>query len=118
MNKFNELENIFDLKGGYKSYRHALQNVDPPAIPFLGVFTKDVYLIRQHNDTYKEDGSINFEKFSLLVKIIRDLLHFQTISYRYESDPILQQYLKKLQVIRICFVLLLSYFCIYSFYKF
>merc|ERR1712000_305334 len=89
-------EKVFDYRGGYRTYRHALKKMKPPVIPFLGVFTKDIYLLHEHNSTFNDDGNVNFEKFSLLVKIIRNLISYQKVPYDFEVDLAAQHYLEDL----------------------
>ena len=98
LEQFHELEKVFDYRGGYRTYRHALKKMKPPVIPFLGVFTKDIYLLHEHNSTFNDDGNVNFEKFSLLVKIIRNLISYQKVPYDFEVDLAAQHYLEDLDV--------------------
>jgi len=67
-------------------------------VPFLGIYTKDIFAVQENNpDLVPDTAHINFEKFSMLVRIIQDVLQYQTTSYTFEDDPLLQHFLRNVK---------------------
>jgi len=99
MERFRELERLFDFKQNHRNYRVALQTKQPPLIPFLGIYTKDIFTIDENNPDFTERGVVNFEKFSMLVKVIREVLQYQATPYSgIAENQQLRGYLSQLRV--------------------
>jgi hypothetical protein len=89
---------LFDFRASHKNYREALRAIKPPIVPFLGIYTKDIFAVQENNpDHVPGTDHINFEKFSMLVKIIQDVLQYQTTSYTFETDVPLQHFLRNVK---------------------
>ncbi|KAJ6229147.1 guanine nucleotide exchange factor [Anaeramoeba flamelloides] len=78
--KFLALKEIMKSSGSYSNYRQYLHSINPPCIPYLGVYLTDL--------TFKEDGNkdfignlINFTKRRLVFENIRELMQYQQSSY-------------------------------------
>ncbi|KAJ3427944.1 guanine nucleotide exchange factor [Anaeramoeba flamelloides] len=78
--KFVALKEIMKSSGSYSNYRQYLHSINPPCIPYLGVYLTDL--------TFKEDGNkdfignlINFTKRRLVYENIRELMQYQQSSY-------------------------------------
>lgn len=41
----DELDALMDTKGNYRNYRLAMKAVEPPVLPYLGVFLRDLLFI-------------------------------------------------------------------------
>jgi len=65
----------------YSVYRKALHTLDPPCIPFLGVYLTDLTFIDDGNPDYLANGLINFGKRELVYGIISEIQQYQQISY-------------------------------------
>jgi son of sevenless-like protein len=44
-------------EGNFKEYRAALHSVNPPLIPYMGVYLKDLTFIGKNNNSNKPFGS-------------------------------------------------------------
>lgn len=63
-------------EGSYKNYRTTIQSVQPPCVPYIGVYLLDL--------TYIEDGNpdnlgnrINFSKRTMVSRVIQQLQQYQ-----------------------------------------
>lgn len=96
--KFRRLEFVFDTVGGHRNYQNELSQAKPPIIPWLGIYTKHIFSIREHNPDMTSDNCVNFEKFTSLVKIIRKVFELQSVEYDFTPDPAAHQYLTEFKV--------------------
>lgn len=95
----DELDALMDTKGNYKNYRAALRAVEPPALPYLGVFLRDLLFIEEGNPDNKDEDVINFEKLMLIGDVITQIKYFQSKSYGFTHDVLLQEYLLKISTL-------------------
>src|SRR3990167_5227850 len=107
--KFKRLVFVFDTVAGHRNYRTELAKAKPPIIPWLGIYTKDIFSTKEHNPDLVAGSLINFDKFSTLVRIIRDVFKLQSVPYNFPPDSAAKQFLTDLKV---CF------FFFYFFYFF
>lgn len=92
--EFDRLEEITRADRNYATYRKLLHNVNPPCVPFFGIYAKDL--------TFVEDGNtdmlpcnpalINFAKRQRISEIVRELHAFQS-TYNIKEVPELTEYL-------------------------
>ena len=85
--EFEELKTLFDVRGGHRNYTEALEAAQAPIIPWLGIFTKHIFFIKEHNDDHVDGNLVNFYKFSSLVKVIRKVFSLQKVEYDFLPDP-------------------------------
>ncbi|TPX40913.1 hypothetical protein SeLEV6574_g06351 [Synchytrium endobioticum] len=78
--KLADFEKLMTAENSYKTYRAALHTVNPPCIPYIGVYLIDL--------TYMEDGNpnnidnlINFTKRQMVSTVIREV-------HQYQSSPV------------------------------
>jgi hypothetical protein len=74
--KLMELEKIMSAESSYKFYRAAIHTVNPPCIPYVGVYLLDLTYMEDGNPN-KVDGLINFAKRRLIHKLIREVQQYQ-----------------------------------------
>eukprot|EP01114_Cavostelium_apophysatum_P024062 TRINITY_DN928_c0_g1_i2.p1 TRINITY_DN928_c0_g1~~TRINITY_DN928_c0_g1_i2.p1 ORF type:complete len:460 (+),score=96.19 TRINITY_DN928_c0_g1_i2:146-1525(+) len=100
-NSAERLNELMDPKKNFLSYRTALKQSRGPIIPYLGIFTRDLLFIEEGNPDWVGDSKrvVNFEKLLLLGDVILQLKQFQDSSYNFVYDPILQDFLSKLQTL-------------------
>ena len=84
--KLIELENIMSAESSYKNYRAKIHTVNPPCIPYIGVYLLDL--------TYMEDGNpnrigslINFSKRRLIHTLIREVQQYQDQAFNLTVVP-------------------------------
>jgi len=90
------LEQKLSAIGSYRDYRVTLKSVDPPTIPYIGVYLGDLIFIEEGNPDELE-GLINFNKCRLTYKVIAEIQQYQHLGYDSLSiDASLISYLKQL----------------------
>lgn len=98
MQDYEKLLSLFDMGHNYKNYREALKACKPPAIPYLGLFPKDLIAVEEGNDNRTLDGLINFEKFRLLAKQVKKIEAFQHPLFSAKIIPKINAYLKNMKL--------------------
>ena len=93
------LENQRDLMGSTKNflaYREALHRVNPPCIPFFGVYLTDLTFIEDGiPGMIKKTELINFAKRAKTADVIRDITQYQNVPYQLQPVPELGDYILK-----------------------
>lgn len=74
----------------WTALRTALHSIQPPAVPYLGVYCSDLTFADQGNPS-RIDGMINWDKCKLEAGIIRDINLFQQVPYRFQPVRQVQQ---------------------------
>jgi len=92
----NELEAFTNMEASYKVYRNAIKTVEPPCIPYLGVYLQDLTFIEDGNPEMIDGKLINFTKRGMVFKILDQIITFQQVAYNLEAIPELQKYLSHL----------------------
>lgn len=59
---FSQFESLIDPSRNQRRYRIFISKLEPPIIPFMPLFLKDMTFAHEGNKTYLENGLINFEK--------------------------------------------------------
>jgi hypothetical protein len=77
--------------------RTALQEVHPPAIPYVGLYLTDLTFIDEANDA-KIGDKINFYRCRKIARLIRELQTFQRVPYQLAVVAELQNKLKNMNV--------------------
>eukprot|EP01096_Ripella_sp_DP13-Kostka_P008388 TRINITY_DN311_c2_g4_i1.p1 TRINITY_DN311_c2_g4~~TRINITY_DN311_c2_g4_i1.p1 ORF type:complete len:555 (-),score=187.91 TRINITY_DN311_c2_g4_i1:108-1772(-) len=72
---WNELNDLMDSVNNYRSYREALSQSTLPAVPFLGVYLRDLTFIEENPDFIKK--KINFDKMRMIGGILTEVRQFQ-----------------------------------------
>ncbi|KAI3638168.1 hypothetical protein MIR68_003779 [Amoeboaphelidium protococcarum] len=83
---FTELETLMLEDKSCKNYRQMLHTINPPCIPFLGVYLTDLTMIESGNpDCLKEnDQLINFQKRHLIAQVINEMKRYQCTFYNFQ----------------------------------
>ncbi|KAJ3105728.1 hypothetical protein HDU96_008455 [Phlyctochytrium bullatum] len=80
-NKTNDtlanLHFITDNSRNYANYRTELRNLNPPCIPFLGLYLTDLTFTADGNPDIRNERLINFDKFVKTHRIITEIQRFQ-----------------------------------------
>ncbi|KAI5810996.1 ras guanine nucleotide exchange factor domain-containing protein [Peziza echinospora] len=92
------LENMKVLMGttlNFNEYRECLHLVNPPCVPFLGVYLKDLTFVADGNPDYiKGTELINFGKRAKTAAIIREIQQYQSVPYPLQPIQELQDYIQ------------------------
>ncbi|KAA8913089.1 ras guanine nucleotide exchange factor domain-containing protein [Sphaerosporella brunnea] len=91
------LEGLNRLMGAtmnFAEYREMLHIVNPPCVPFLGVYLKDLTFVADGNDdSIKGTELINFGKRVKAANIISEIQQYQAVPYGLTPVPELQDYI-------------------------
>jgi len=84
---------------GYKSYREIIAAIEPPCIPYIGVYLTDlVYIDEGHQNLIKSPSGakdlINWQKKKLIYNVISQLQQWQNIGYNIMPIPQIYQMIK------------------------
>jgi len=80
-----EMDAVMSAESAFGNFRRDLKNCTPPAVPYIGVYLKDLIFIEDGNpDTI--DGLINFSKRQLLYKVIEEMQQYQLKPYDIKQD--------------------------------
>jgi son of sevenless-like protein len=93
------LQNIRRVLGAnrnFAEYRELIRKVNPPCLPFLGIYLQDLTFIEDGNTNFlkKTDDLINFAKRMKTADIIRDLQQYQSTQYMLNSVPEIQEFIQ------------------------
>ncbi|KAI8646175.1 ras guanine nucleotide exchange factor domain-containing protein [Parasitella parasitica] len=79
----------------FTEYREMIHSVNPPCIPFLGIYLQDLTFIEDGNpDLLKKSSTlINFAKQQKAAEVIREIKQFQSPPYTFQIVPEIQDYI-------------------------
>ncbi|KAG4108093.1 ras GEF [Neocallimastix lanati (nom. inval.)] len=80
---FDNLEEIMNPQKNYAQYRENLHSVNPPCVPFLGVYLTDLTFIEDGNTNNLKTNNqlINFSKQNKTAEVIREIQQYQNQPY-------------------------------------
>jgi len=78
------LDRLMSMRENFRSYRHLLADITPPAIPFLGLAIADFTFVSHGNSDFV-DHLINFAKRKLMYNCIEEL---RTLVANGDSFPV------------------------------
>lgn len=94
---FEELKTLTDRSKNYFNMRKHLKNINPPLLPYLGIYLTDLTFIEEgNNDEIK--GLINFYKRHLISETIRSIKQYQLMAYNFEKIEFIQDKLRNIAV--------------------
>ncbi|KZP01331.1 ras GEF, partial [Calocera viscosa TUFC12733] len=79
-----DLEKTIDSGRNFAEYRRLLATIDPPCVPFFGLFLKDLTFIQDGNSNFIPVAGgkiINFDKRQKSSQVIRELQRYQAATY-------------------------------------
>jgi len=82
-----EVEELMSMDSSFKKYRSALENTEPPAIPYIGVCLQDLTFIEDGNPSHMHGNLINFSKHQMVYNVISMLHKYQQKTYSFEKNP-------------------------------
>eukprot|EP01091_Cochliopodium_minus_P021005 TRINITY_DN9411_c0_g1_i1.p1 TRINITY_DN9411_c0_g1~~TRINITY_DN9411_c0_g1_i1.p1 ORF type:complete len:913 (-),score=267.88 TRINITY_DN9411_c0_g1_i1:48-2786(-) len=94
------LNDFWDVSMNHRTYRNELKVASPPLIPYLALFSKDVFGIEENNKTRIDDKMIHFFKLRLIFSNIKSLQRYQEYKWsNVKEDPDFCYYLTSMKVI-------------------
>jgi len=90
----DSLRTVMDSTSNFSRYREALHSVNPPCVPFLGVYLTDLTFIEDGNTNYlKATNLINFDKRIKVAAVIQEIQQYQTSQYCLQAVGVIEKYL-------------------------
>eukprot|EP01104_Vermistella_antarctica_P018091 TRINITY_DN6594_c0_g1_i1.p1 TRINITY_DN6594_c0_g1~~TRINITY_DN6594_c0_g1_i1.p1 ORF type:complete len:1512 (+),score=324.59 TRINITY_DN6594_c0_g1_i1:100-4536(+) len=92
---FEEINQIVSRDKNYQTMRTYLKQLDPPCIPYLGVYLTDLTFIEDgmSDSLGKNKDLINFHKRRAVSQVIAEVQQYQQTPYYLEEVPILRDFL-------------------------
>ncbi|XP_049850693.1 son of sevenless homolog [Schistocerca gregaria] len=95
---YEQLSQIVDRSKSYANMRRCLKSVNPPCIPYLGMYLTDLMFIEEGNRDYL-NGLINWNKRHQISETIRAIKQYQQQPYRFQSVPPLREMLMSIHTL-------------------
>ena len=85
MTKLEMLGKLMAPHKSWATFREALGNCVPPAIPYLGVFLTDITFIHDGNKDFV-NGLVNWKKVTLIHRVLETISKFQKVPYCFSVE--------------------------------
>lgn len=91
-----ELNHLMNSSRNFSIYRETLHRMQPPCVPFLGVYLTDLTFIEDGNPnmSVKARHLINISKRRKTADVIRDIQQYQSVPYSLQPVSEIQRYIK------------------------
>ncbi|KAG2220167.1 hypothetical protein INT45_013865, partial [Circinella minor] len=90
------IRRLMGANKNFTEYRDIIHKVNPPCIPFLGIYLQDLTFIEDGNSNFlkKSNHLINFAKRMKTAEVIRELQQYQSTPYLLQAVPDMQEFIK------------------------
>ena len=89
-----ELDALISTAGNYKNMRELLRFVEPPVLPYLGIFLSDLTFIEDGmDDVVGPNQLVNFSKLRNISVVISGIQMFQALPYNLVPVPAIQSWI-------------------------
>ncbi|KAF9932637.1 hypothetical protein BGZ65_004393, partial [Modicella reniformis] len=97
MNSLSMLQALTSSAKNWADYRAELHSVNPPCVPFVGVYLTDLVMIEDGNPDFlrKTDNHINFYKRVSTAEVIREIQQYQSAPYCLTIVPEIQTFIRR-----------------------
>ncbi|KAF9582247.1 hypothetical protein BGW38_000456 [Lunasporangiospora selenospora] len=97
MTSFMELQALMGVAKNWVDYRIELHKVNPPCVPFVGMYLTDLVMIQDGNSDYLKKSShlINFYKRVKTAEVIREIQQYQSVPYCLTPVPEIQTFIRR-----------------------
>jgi son of sevenless-like protein len=94
---FENMKNILAPTKNFSKYRETLRQLNPPCVPFLGVYLTDLTFIEDGNsDRLKTDERlINFSKRQMTADKIQEIMIYQSTPYNLTPVASIQKFIEE-----------------------
>ncbi|KAF9183829.1 hypothetical protein BGZ51_003739 [Haplosporangium sp. Z 767] len=97
MTSFMDLQTLMGVAKNWADYREELHSVNPPCVPFVGMYLTDLVMIQDGNQDFlkKSNHLINFYKRVKTAEVIREIQQYQSVPYCLTSVPEIQAFIRR-----------------------
>ncbi|KAI5285285.1 hypothetical protein KEM54_000689 [Ascosphaera aggregata] len=93
MATLERLRTLMQTTKNFALYRQTLHNVNPPCIPFLGIYLTDLIFTEDGIPSTADNSMINFSKWRKTAAVIQEIQQFQNGTYQFQPVPELQEWI-------------------------
>ncbi|CAO3594389.1 unnamed protein product [Absidia cylindrospora] len=92
----SHIRKIMGANRNFSEYRQLIHSVNPPCIPFLGIYLQDLTFIEDGNSNIIKNSKdlINFAKREKTAEVIREIQQYQTLFYKLKTVEEIQSFIK------------------------
>ncbi|KAI8147643.1 ras guanine nucleotide exchange factor domain-containing protein [Fennellomyces sp. T-0311] len=92
----SQIRKLMGANRNFTEYRAIIHSVNPPCIPFLGIYLQDLTFIEDGNPNFlkKSKELINFAKRAKTAEVIREIQQYQSSLYRLKPVEELQTFIQ------------------------
>ncbi|KAG9321967.1 hypothetical protein KVV02_002850 [Mortierella alpina] len=97
MTAFMDLQALMGVAKNWAEYREELHSVNPPCVPFVGMYLTDLVMIQDGNGDFLKKSShlVNFYKRVKTAEVIREIQQYQSVPYCLTSVPEIQAFIRR-----------------------
>ncbi|KAG0375337.1 hypothetical protein BGX24_009246 [Mortierella sp. AD032] len=97
MTAFMDLQALMGVAKNWAEYREELHSVNPPCVPFVGMYLTDLVMIQDGNGDFlkKSNHLINFYKRVKTAEVIREIQQYQSVPYCLTSVSEIQSFIRR-----------------------
>ncbi|KAG0227311.1 hypothetical protein BGX31_007033 [Mortierella sp. GBA43] len=97
MNSLHLLQSLTSSAKNWADYRAELHSVNPPCVPFVGVYLTDLVMIEDGNPDFlrKTENHINFYKRVSTAEVLREIQQYQSVPYCLTTVPEIQTFIRR-----------------------
>ncbi|KAG0287860.1 hypothetical protein BGZ96_008279 [Linnemannia gamsii] len=97
INSLAMLQALTSSAKNWAEYRAELHSVNPPCVPFVGIYLTDLVMIEDGNPDIlrKTDNHINFYKRVSTAEVIREIQQYQSVPYCLTMVPEIQAFIRR-----------------------
>ncbi|KAF9116951.1 hypothetical protein BGX27_008099 [Mortierella sp. AM989] len=97
MTSLSTLQQVTSSAKNWAEYRQELHSVNPPCVPFVGVYLTDLVMIQDGNSDFlrKTENHINFYKRVGTAEVIREIQQYQSVPYCLTVVPEIQTFIRR-----------------------
>jgi len=96
--KYESLSQLLNTEKNNAKYRRLLAKTKPPLVPYLAIFSKDLFALEEATPTILENELINFDKMRMMWNMISSFKRFRQ-PYNIQFDNSLVSFLQNVSVI-------------------
>lgn len=86
---------LTDPQKSWSNYRKTIHEINPPCVPFLGIYQTDLTFIEDGNPDKFSNGLNNFKKCRLVAAVILEIQQYQQKPYNLTGVPSIEEFLQK-----------------------
>lgn len=91
----SQIRKLMGANRNFNLYRVLIHSVNPPCIPFLGIYLQDLTFIEDGNPNFLKTSKdlINFAKRAKTAEVIREIQQYQTMGYQFRIVEEIQTFI-------------------------